>query len=113
MGAFMDKMAAYGVDTKTTLERFTGDEGLYEKCFYIVLKDKNFEQLGNALSEQNYDNAFSYAHAIKGMVGNMGLTPIYDVVSVITDALRVKDLSNIEQQYNDVKEQMAVLKSLA
>lgn len=35
MMAFTKKLATYSVNTKITLERFAGDEALYEQCLYI------------------------------------------------------------------------------
>lgn len=88
MGEFRDIFEAYGADYKTTMVRFLGNETMYLKFLDMMFRDDNFQKLGDALKEGNYAEAFAAAHTLKGVVGNMGLTPYFEAVCAIVEPLR-------------------------
>ena len=56
------------------------------------------------------DAAFEAAHALKGVTGNLALTPIYEPVQVVTELLRSRtetdysaDLARIEAALADLR----------
>ncbi|MDD2648003.1 MAG: Hpt domain-containing protein [Eubacteriales bacterium] len=56
--------------------RFCGDDALYISCLSLFLSDSTMEQLTRALSLRLWDDAFTAAHALKGLAGNMGFVPL-------------------------------------
>ena len=80
MGGFREMFEAYGADYHSTMARFMGNEAMYIKFLDMLFKDDNLEKLGEALEKQDYEEAFSAAHTLKGVVGNMGLTPLFHAV---------------------------------
>lgn len=54
------------------------------------LKDANFDRLREAMAAKNSPEAFEAAHALKGSIGNLALTPIYEPVCQLTELLRGK-----------------------
>lgn len=112
MGVFIDKLEAYGADTEVGLARFAGDEGLYERCFYMLIDDENFAALQEAVAAKKYDEAFSAAHALKGVVGNLELAPLYEAISVAVESLRASKLDNIEAEVAKVAEEYERIKTL-
>lgn len=50
--------------------------------------DQNFELLPEALRAGEMGRAFECAHTLKGMLANMGLIPLYDIVVRIVEPLR-------------------------
>lgn len=99
MSELIDRLRHYGADMDATMERFIGDEALYDRCFHIFLEDPSFLTLEKALEQRDYTAAFQAAHTLKGVSGNLGLTPLYTSVCEITAALRHGDYSNLEAQY--------------
>lgn len=91
MNKFQQYFEAYGADYKTTMERFMGNEAMYLKFLGMFFKDENIKLLGKAISDNNMDGAFEAAHTLKGVAGNMGLSPLYDSVCAIVEPLRSKD----------------------
>lgn len=79
---------AYGADYQNTMDRFMGNESLYLRILEMLFADENLQKLGNALSNQEYPAAFEAAHTLKGVVGNLGLTPLYDAVCAVVEPLR-------------------------
>lgn len=83
-------LEAYGVDYQTTMDRFMGNEKLYLRLLDMLFADTNLEKLGTALEAGDLPSAFEAAHTLKGVVGNMGLTPLYQAVCAIVEPLRAK-----------------------
>lgn len=88
MRAELEKLKSVGCDIDGALDRFLKDEDFYMECYDQVLVDENFEGLGEELKKHNVEAAFDCAHALKGVVANMGLTPIYDIVVELVEPLR-------------------------
>lgn len=84
----IDALKQFGADTDDGLTRCMGNEAFYFKLIGKVVEDKNFSLLENAISEKNLDTAFEAAHSLKGVLGNLALTPIYEPVYEITELLR-------------------------
>lgn len=57
-------LASYGADITGALERFGEEETLYVQCLVALVSDKNIPALGQAVSSENYNDAFSAAHTI-------------------------------------------------
>ena len=84
----IEALAAYGADTQAGLARCMGMKDFYLRLVNMELNDQNFDKLSAALAAQNTKEAFEAAHALKGAIGNLALTPIYDPVCEITERLR-------------------------
>lgn len=85
---FKELFEAYGADYQTTMNRFMGNEALYVRLLAMLFDDQNLRQLGTALDRGDLRSAFEAAHTLKGVVGNMGLTPLYQAVCAIVEPLR-------------------------
>ncbi len=99
MSKLIDELTAMGCEMKGTMSRFLDDEEFYEECFSESLRGKDFEELGKALEEGRVDDAFKAAHTLKGMISNMGLTSMMDVVVPIVEALRVGSMEGTREGY--------------
>lgn len=84
----IDALNAYGANTAEGLTRCFGNEAFYLKLVNMCLADANFDRLKDALAAQDNTKAFEAAHALKGSLGNLSLTPIYEPVSELTERLR-------------------------
>ena len=91
MGEFREIFEGYGADYNSTMARFMGNEAMYLKFLDMLFKDDNLEKLGTALEQQDYEAAFAAAHTLKGVVGNMGLTPLFNAVCAIVEPLRKRE----------------------
>lgn len=89
----------WGCDVDGALERFLDDKELYMTCLQIVTTDDNFTKLGVALEEQDVSNAFDYAHTLKGVFANLGLTPMFEIAEQIVEPLRAGSVSNLKEPY--------------
>ena len=69
----IEKLNEFGADTKEGLMRCCGNEGLYLRLVKMI-------PAKNA--------AFEAAHALKGVLGNLSLTPMYERAVTVTEQLR-------------------------
>lgn len=112
MSEFINRLVAYGADMTATLERFVGDEALYERCFGMFMEDASFAELERALREKDYTAAFNAAHTLKGVAGNLGLTPLYEKICQIVESLRHQDYSHLDAEYQAILAERTVVESL-
>ncbi len=98
------KLQEYGVNTKEGLGRCMGMEAFYFRMLGMGLKNDSFEKLDAALADGNLEEAFEQAHALKGVVGNLALTPIYNPLADLTEMLRSKKDADYVAMYKPIKE---------
>lgn len=83
-----DKLMAVGVNYDEVLKRFMGKEDFYLRMLKKFLDDKNYGELKQAVEDKNWKDAFTYAHTVKGLCGNLGLGGIMDYAGPLTEELR-------------------------
>lgn len=93
-----------GVNTKEGLTRCMNNEKFYFKMLKMGLGSDQFEKLGAALEGGNLDDAFEAAHALKGVLGNLALTPIYTPLAEMTELLRAKKSEDYISMYQPILE---------
>ena len=95
----LDELRALGVNVEEGMERCLNNEDFYLKMVGKCLEDPKFEQLGEAIKDPDLDEAFELAHALKGVVSNLSLTPLQDIVSEITELLRARKQMDYSELY--------------
>lgn len=98
---FRKQMEENGANVDTTLERFMGNEALYMKFIMKFLDDKNFGDIMEKLEKSDYEGAFNGAHALKGVTANLGLDPINDAATQMTELLRNKQAQEVDVEKLD------------
>ena len=84
----IDALQAFGADIKQGLTRCMNNETFYLRLVSKAIHDANFEKLDAAVRSGDLKAAFEAAHALKGVMGNLALTPLYNQISEMTDLLR-------------------------
>lgn len=111
----IDKLQQFGADTQEGLGRCMNNEGLYLKLVGMILGDAGFGKLKDALTAGDLQAAFEAAHALKGVLGNLSLTPLYKPASDLTELLRNPDPAQAEQYQKlcgEILHQIEILKTL-
>lgn len=98
MSELTERLRSWGCDVAGALERMVDDEELYQDCMQMFVADENFAELGQAVEQDAYQNAFENAHALKGVSGNLGLLPLQEPVSELTELLRLQLKESAECQ---------------
>ena len=98
----LEDLKSNGTDTETGLARCLGKEDLYLKLVNMGLGDTKFEELGTALKADDLQKSFELCHALKGVIGNLAITPLYDALSQLTEKLRNKESADYSSLYSEI-----------
>jgi len=86
----IDTLRAYGANVEEGLTRCMGMEGFYLGLVGKIRNDNHVRRLEESVRAGDLDSAFEAAHALKGVLANLALTPALNPVSEITEALRAR-----------------------
>ncbi|MBQ2146937.1 MAG: Hpt domain-containing protein, partial [Firmicutes bacterium] len=109
----IEKLKEFGADTEAGLTRCMNNEEFYFRLIGMAAKDPNFEKLEIALAMEEPDDAFEAAHALKGVLGNLSLTPLLEPVAEMTELLRARADADYAPLMAKIDEKLAELKALA
>ena len=98
------EMESCGIDVTGALNRMMGNESLFFRIMKKFLEDESYNKLMMKLEEEDYDEAFKYAHALKGVAGNLGLNPIMDADVVLVEKLRHHNMDGITEDARELTE---------
>lgn len=87
----LDDLRAYGANVDEGLGRCMGMEAVYLRLVGTIASEQNFGRLQEAIAAGDLDSAFEAAHALKGVLGNLSLTPLFDPMSELCEALRASN----------------------
>ena len=102
----------FGADTKTGIERCANNEALYLRLIKTVPTNNGFNGLYEAIKNNNLEEAFSYAHGLKGILANLSLDPILNPIIEVTEHLRNKDNIDYSNYLNTIEEKRKELEDL-
>ena len=101
-----------GVNTQEGLARCLNNEQFYFRLVDKAIKDTSFEKMKEAVEAGDYKTGFELAHALKGVIGNLSLTPIYKPVCEITELLRERTETDYSGYLNEILEARAGILAL-
>ena len=108
----IDALRAYGANVAEGLTRCFNNEEFYLKLVGMLNNETNFDRLAEALNAKDLDGAFEAAHALKGVLGNLALTPAFDKACEITELLRTRTDMDYSGLLADIMEQQRILKEM-
>ena len=109
----IEQLKSLGADTDQGLARCGNNEAFYLRLVGMALEPETFNELENKIKENKLAEAFEAAHALKGVLSNLSLTPIYDPVYEITELLRVRQETDYSALLDKMKEQRQRFADLA
>ena len=109
----IEKLRAFGADVDDGLGRCMKNESFYLRLVNMALADGGFDKLSASLDKGDLDSAFEAAHALKGILGNLALTPIYAPAVELTDKLRGRTPGDYSDLLRAILEQRDKLAALA
>ena len=110
----IEKLKEYGADVEGGLKRCMNNESFYLNLVPKAVADDCCERLVDAVEGKRYKEAFEIAHGLKGVAGNLGLSPIYAPASTLTEYLRNDVDESREEEFKALaKEVLAQKEKLA
>ena len=112
MSKQLEELRAFGCDIEGAMERMGDDEEFYLECIADVIADPYFDTLGKALATGDTKLAFDAAHTLKGVLANVGLTPLFDQTVKIVEPLRRGENSGLDGEFGKLMQMKARLEAL-
>lgn len=101
----IDSLKDYGANVEEGLARCLNKEDFYLKMVNLGLADERFEKLSDILASKDFDAAFEAVHVLKGVIGNLALTPLYEPIDKMTELLRARTDTDYSSLCAQIKEQ--------
>ena len=108
----IDKLRQYGADTEEGMKRCMNNEAFYLRLVNMAVDDAGFEKLAAAVEADDQKEGFEAAHALKGMLGNLALTPLFRPASELTELLRSGTDADYRGLWEEIRDQREELKRL-
>ena len=86
----IESLREFGANVEEGVARCANNEAFYLRMMDILKKEQGFGKLEAAVQAGNLKEGFEAAHALKGVLGNLSLTPLYEPVAEITELLRAE-----------------------
>ncbi|MCR5476565.1 MAG: Hpt domain-containing protein [Lachnospiraceae bacterium] len=87
----IEQLREAGVSVEEGLARCMNNEAFYLRMVGMGLADERFGTFEEVLDGGDTTAAFETAHALKGVLANLSLTPVLNPVSHITEILRGRE----------------------
>ncbi|MEG2080008.1 MAG: hypothetical protein RRZ68_00405 [Oscillospiraceae bacterium] len=97
-----EKLLNWGCDVDGAMERLVNDCDCYLKCLNILIKEETFNKLKIGLEKEDADKSIFAAYTLKGVLGNLGITPMYEVNNKIIEMLYSKDYSTAKVLFDEL-----------
>jgi len=98
----MHILSLRNTDVDGAIRRCCGNEQLYVDCLRAFLEDQSIGELNRAVKSKAWDDAFTAAHAIKGLAGNMGFVPLMHAASQLVIIIRGGRVSELEDSMENI-----------
>ncbi len=96
------KLREFGADVDEALKRCMNNEAFYLRLVEKAALDPSFDRLKEAVDAGDLEKGFELAHALKGTMGNLSLTPIFRPVVEITEHLRGREQMDYTPCLNEI-----------
>lgn len=93
----------WGCDIDGAFERFLNDKNLYYECLLMFVKDENIVAIDKEINNSDVQVPFAIVHSLKGVAGNLGLTPLYESLVILCESLRNNQYDSKSGYYVKVK----------
>lgn len=103
------------IDLDTALGRVRGNKKLYRRMLDLFFGSEEFENLEKSLGTEDLDTSAKFAHAIKGMTGNLGMDILFEASTKLMNELRegIKDEQTIQHYRAAYQNTLVAAKELA
>ncbi len=98
----IDILKSADIDYESGSERFSGLDAVYQKFLRMFPEDPSYGNTVEAIKNGNLDDAFTYAHTLKGTAGNLSLSELYRTTSILVEDLRIKKTDNLTELLENV-----------
>ncbi|MEG1963802.1 MAG: hypothetical protein RR123_02910 [Clostridia bacterium] len=99
----IQKLTEAGVNYNSGIERFMGNNELYETVLKAFLSDKEFLNATEAYENHDFDTMFKALHTLKGIAGSLSIDNLFVQTSKVVAILRKQAEGDLESEFSLVK----------
>lgn len=107
-----EKLEAWGCAVAQARERLLQNDELYLDFLNQITEEDDYDKLKAALEEGRIQEAFDISHTQKGVISNLGITPLYDALCALVEKLRSGEHADTKVEYEAVIAQFNKLKEI-
>ncbi len=100
--SMLEELNTLGVDIEEALKRFMNNAALYEKMLKKLTSAVKGLEVMEYLQGGDYSKALENAHTLKGVTGNLSVTPLYKAYSDIVLMLRENNPDRAKEILADI-----------
>lgn len=108
----LDELRAFGVNVSEGMARCMNNEGFYLMMVGSAAQEKSFDTLRDTIAANDLAAAFEAAHSLKGVLGNLSITPLYEPMCQITELLRAREDADYPTLVENILNKRDELRSL-
>lgn len=109
----IESLNALGANTQEGLGRCFGNEAFYLRLVGMGLNDAAFDRLTAAKEAGDLKGVFEASHALKGSIGNLSLTPLFEPLSRLTERTRNQEAGvEIDDLYEEIMDRLKEFRAL-
>ncbi len=95
--SMLEELEKLDVNVDEAMQRFMNKAELYERMLKKLPNMMNGTQVMEAIESGNIDGAIETAHTLKGVLGNLSITPLYKAYTEIVALLRKNELDEAKK----------------
>ena len=99
------KLIEAGINYDDGLRRFVNKTAMYENYLMKFLKDTHYQDMLTAIENGNVKSAFETAHALKGVVGTLGMDSLFQNMVPLVNLFRAGGMEGCEALLRPVKQE--------
>ena len=93
----LNELSVLGVDVQKALHNLSGKDTLYEKLLFKFADMVKDSEIPRDFGQEDAAHIIEKVHALKGVSGNLAITPLFESYTRILGALREGDLQTSKQ----------------
>ena len=108
----VEAIKALGANTDEGIARCMGNEGFYLRMVNLALDDKGYDALKKAVDEGDIKAGFEAAHALKGVLANLALTPLLEPAGKASDLMKAGSMEGCAELTDRLLEEREKFRAL-
>ena len=100
---FLNDLRINETDVDGALNRLSGDVEIYIMILTAFPQDGTMAELERSIKNEAWDEAFTAAHALKGLAGNLGFTMLFHSLGQLVIYIRTGKIKELEASFKTVK----------
>lgn len=99
--SLLTELKEMGVNTDEALARFMNNSAFYERMLGKFVANAESTEVMSFIDSGDFEQAEKNAHTLKGVTGNLSLTPLFKGYDGVVSAIRSGDFTAAKQIMSD------------